>query len=344
MTLVRIAKLAGVSASTVSRVINNHPRVSTDTAAAVRRAIEQTNFRPRRSGRRRNHASGLKSATIAFLVFGTSGSHTEPAFEPLLRGVSAALTDQDLDMLFAFVSDPAQLPPTILERRVDGLLLHGEQPAPAVQARLQSLPTVWLMANRERPAWGDQVMPDNTVIGEIAAQYLVRRGHRRLTFMSLTWGPWALNVRSMSFARVADELGAHVETLIGPVDHPHDLWEARDLPHRAELLVKRLVELDPRPTGLFVAEDRQVTALDAALRQHGLRIGSHADVEIISCNNERPHLMSLRPTPATIDIRTECIGRRGAELLISRLNNHHNGGTERLRTMVEPVLVEPVEA
>ena len=339
MTLLNIANLVGVSPSTVSRVINNHPRVSPDTAEAVRKAIEQTSFKPRRSNRGRpNGEQG--NASIAFLVFGTSGSRTVPAFEHLLRGVSAASTDHQADMVFGFVSDPTELPPKLLQERVDGLLLHGEQPSPAVQARLQSLPTVWLMANRQRPSWGDQVMPDNTVVGELAARYLVRRGHRRLAVLSVNWGGWSMDVRAMSFTRVAQDLGAAVTTLHSPATQPQDFWDSQNLPQLAAEVVERLVRMEPRPTGLFVMEDRQVVAIDAALRRHGLRPGPDGDVELVSCNNERPHLMNLSPIPATIDIRPESIGRRGVELLLSRLNNPSGRDSERVRTMVEPVLVE----
>ena len=149
---------------------------------------------------------GLKTATIAFIVFGTSGSRPTPAFEQLLRGVSEQASKTNLSLIFSFVSDPGQLPPRISERRVDGLLLHGERPSPEVQKRLQALPTVWLMANPQRPAWGDQVMPDNSAIGAMAAQYLLRRGHRRLAYLG-TGGSWSLEIRSLAFAHTATEAG-----------------------------------------------------------------------------------------------------------------------------------------
>lgn len=337
MTLVNIAKLAGVSQSTVSRVINNHPRVARGTAEAVRRAIEEARFTPRRRVKPTEQAA----ATIAFLVFGASGSRPAPTFEHLLRGVSAAATDHNVDTVFAFISDPSQLPPKVLQRGVDGLLLHGEQPSAAVQTRLHALPSVWLMANRQRPAWGDEVTSDNTVVGELAARYLIRRGHRRLAPISLMTGPWAFDVRTMSFTRTAEELGAGVATVRGAAVPAGDFWETHDLPKLADSVVKRLVAMDQRPTGLFVVEDRQVPLIDDALRRHGLRAGHGLDVEIVSCNNERPHLMNLNPVPATIDIRAESIGRRGVEMLLARLQSDKSSLSERIRSMVEPVLVEP---
>src|SRR4051812_21324337 len=200
-----VAKIAGVSTSTVSRVVNDDPRVAAATVEAVRRAMKQISFTPaiRRNSPRFVGADGVRSlraASIAFLVFGTSGQQTAPAFEQLLRGVSGSSSEHDLNMIFSFVSDPSQLPPRIVQRRVDGLLLHGERPSPAVQASLATLPTVWLMANRQRPGWGDQVMPDNTLIGEIAAEYLVQRGHQRVAYLGVDPGSWAMDIRALAFS------------------------------------------------------------------------------------------------------------------------------------------------
>jgi hypothetical protein len=74
-----------------------------------------------------------------------------------------------------------------------------------VQARLANLPTVWLMANREKPLWGDQVMPDNTAIGETAAQYLLRRGPRQLAYLGTRSGAWYLPIRSLAFVKDKSE-------------------------------------------------------------------------------------------------------------------------------------------
>jgi DNA-binding LacI/PurR family transcriptional regulator len=93
------------------------------------------------------------------------------------------------------------------------------------------------------------------------------------------------------------------------------------------------------PSGLFIAEDRLVPLIDAVLSRRGVKIGHGRDAEIISCNNERPYLIGLSAVPATIDIRAESIGRRAVEQLVWRLRNPNV--RERIRSMVEPVLVEP---
>lgn len=342
MSMREVAQLAGVSNSTVSRVNNDRPNVAAETVEAVRRAMRQLNVSPigRGSGSPRA-ARGTRSATIAFLVFGTSGSRPAPSFEKLLRGVSAAAEEHGLSMVFSFVSDPAHLPPRIAERRVDGLLLHGERPSEDVQRQLQAMPTVWLMSNRQRPTWGDQVMPDNAAIGELAATYLLRRGHRHLAFLSAAGGSWGMEVRAVSFTKAAADFGdeAQAHVLEASDYRAGDLWRSDSLVSSADMMVEQLLALSPRPTGLFVAEDRLVPAVEASLSLHDVNATPGGDVELISCNNEQPHLLSLRTVPATIDIRAESIGRRGVEQLVWRLSRPQS--SERIRAMVEPVLVEP---
>src|SRR5438874_10624861 len=107
MTLQRVAQLAGVSTSTVSRVVNERSNVASDTIALVQRAMRQLSFAPspRRGGDGLIATRAAKSNAVAFLVFGTSGSHPAPAFDRLLRGVSDAASQESLDLIFSFISD-----------------------------------------------------------------------------------------------------------------------------------------------------------------------------------------------------------------------------------------------
>src|SRR5207302_525975 len=121
MSINKVAKLAGVSSSTVSRVINNHPRVAPETAQNVRKAMQELNYTPsdRRPGPKPSFRSRTGVANIAFLVLGTSRSRATPAFEFLLRGVSTGASRNDLNLIFNHLSDPDHIPPR-LRRRTGG--------------------------------------------------------------------------------------------------------------------------------------------------------------------------------------------------------------------------------
>ena len=153
-------------------------RMSAESAAGMRRVMRNVVISSglRRTSSKSDSDSARQAKTFGLLVFGTSGLTAAPGFLNLLRGVSTEARNYNFDIFVNFVSDPSQIPQRVLERRVSGLLLHGERPDPSTEAVLKGLPTVWLMGNRFPPRWGDQVMPDNTLIGHIAAQHFIRYG------------------------------------------------------------------------------------------------------------------------------------------------------------------------
>jgi DNA-binding LacI/PurR family transcriptional regulator len=338
MSINKVAKLAGVSSSTVSRVINNHPRVAPETAQNVRKAMQELNYTPsdRRPGPKPSFRSRTGAANIAFLVLGTSRSRATPAFEFLLRGVSTGASRNDLNLIFNHLSDPDHIPPRILDQRIDGLLLHGAMPGSELRDRLHRLPTVWLMGNRRRPDWGDQVLPDGFEIGEMAARYLLNRGHKSLAFLNLDAGHWLLRFYGRAFAAAAADADAHVQTLEQErVLDAEGYWREHS-PEAVDSLVRKYLALTPRPTGIFVADDMQVAMIQPTLQKHGIELGP-GKTELISCNNEEPYLVGLIPKPAVIDIRVESIGARGVDQLLWRLE--HADLHERIITAIEPVVI-----
>jgi DNA-binding LacI/PurR family transcriptional regulator len=342
MSIVEVARLAGVSNSTVSRVINNHPRVSRDTVEAVRAAMEKLQYTPsdRRPGPKPGSRSTARSTTVAFLVLGTSRDRATPAFQDMMRGVSEAAAAFDVKLIYHHVADPDVLPAQLADTAVDGLLLHGLQPPPATREKLRRYPTVWLMGNRRRPEWGDQVMPDTFVIGDKAARYLLDRGHRHLASFNLDRNHWPFRVSGESFAATAADGGATCTALEVGRDDERMYWP-QFAATSADALVRRFKDLRPQPTGVFVADDMQVAIVQPALQRAGVLVGP-GGVDIISCNNERPYLTGLAPPPAELDIRVETIGFRGLERLLWRLRNPTI--PERIVLAVEPVVLDPTGA
>ncbi|HUB27373.1 MAG TPA: LacI family DNA-binding transcriptional regulator [Tepidisphaeraceae bacterium] len=338
MSINTVAKLAGVSTSTVSRVINNHPRVAPETERNVRKAMQELGYAP--SDRRPGPKSAARQKTInksaAILMFGSSGQQVTPGFAGLLRGVSRGAAENSIDLSFHFIRDRDELPSRILDQRTDGLLLHGSRPGQEVERWLRKMPTVWLMGNRRRPDWGDQVMPDSYEIGHLAAQYLVERGHRNLAFMNMDSGFWPFRLYNQSFCAAAADLGVSVSIVEQAFEPGADYWQ-RYNPRLVSKVVDQFMALSPRPTGLFIADDMQVAVIQPALQARRVKLGP-GETQIISCNNEAPFRVGLTPQPAAIDIRVESIGHRGIEQLLWRLAHPHV--VERLVSAIEPFVVD----
>jgi LacI family transcriptional regulator len=339
MSITTVAKRAGVSTSTVSRVINNHPRVAPDTERSVRKAMQELGYTPsdRRPGPKSAGRIKTERKKAAFLVLGSSGQQAAPAFADLLRGVSIGGSENAMDIAFHFVPNANDIAAAILDQPVDGLLLHGVRPNNEIEARLRKIPTVWLMGNRLRPDWGDQVMPDSYEIGHLAADYLIARGHRQLAFLNLDAAFWPFRLYCQSFTAAATDRGMSVVAVEETLENLPDYWH-RHSTQMVSKLVDRFLAIKPQsPTGIFVADDMQVAVIQPALQAKGVRLGA-GQTEIISCNNEGPFRVGLSPQPAAIDIRVESIGRRGVEQLLWRMS--HLYLQERMICTVEPRVVD----
>lgn len=335
MSIVEVARLAGVSNATVSRVINKHPSVSPETAKAVHAAMKRTGFvlSDRRPGPKPNSHRTSRTRRICLLVRGPSVSSVPPGFISLLRGVETACAAQKLAFQLKFVNDSEQTLRDLSENPADGALLHGDFSGDGLEAWLRRVPCVWLMANPRQPAWGDQAMPDNEATGTLAARYLLEKGHRRLACLNVRGSLWALQRRTDAFRAAATASGASVELLVGDAG---SLERSSELSTALETLADRCAALSPRPTGFFVVDDRQMGLLHPVLLRRNLL--SKTSAGLISCNHEEPYLEGLDPQPATIDIRFDAIGRLGVHMLLWRIENARE--RSRIRSTVEPLLVE----
>jgi DNA-binding LacI/PurR family transcriptional regulator len=341
VSIAKVAQFAGVSTSTVSRVINAHPSVAPATKRSVREAIEHLGFTPlhKKIGRGEAGSTGKPVGTLGFFVLGADGARPAPGFFRLLQGVTAASEKHGVNVAVSFVSDLSQVPGKIEKSHFDGLLLHGELPPASIENHLKRIPSVWLMANRQRPTWGDQVMPENIVVGELAAWYLTQRGHRHLAYVGVGCNSWFVGVRILAFEHAAAEKEAAAIVLTIPESPADRLGQAPISNEIGEAIVDRLMQIAPKTTGLFVAEDRMLPAIYTALGRRGISIGPDKDIEIISCNYEQPHFLNLRPNPASIDIRPEAIGECGVNRLLWKIRHPDSG--ERMKIMIEPIVIEP---
>lgn len=119
----------------------------------------------------------------------------------------------------------ASLPARAIDDATNGILPHGALPSGDVENLLRKQPNVWLMRNRQRPHWGDQVMPDGFEVGHLAARYLVERGHRHLAFLNLDAEHWTFGAYLGDFYDTAINGGATTVALACEQPRPH-LWSS----------------------------------------------------------------------------------------------------------------------
>lgn len=271
VTIADVAAQAGVGAGTVSRVLNNSPRVSETTRARVLSAIEQLNYRPNPMAR---GLSRGRCQTLGVVVpFFTHASAVER-----LRGVVDALDRSRYDLVLFNVESPIHRDEhfaTLTRRdRADGLLIMSLPPPPHSLRRLADaeVPVVLLDARgRGVPA----VVTDDVQGGRIATRHLLELGHERIAFIGddpdNPLGFVSSAQREQGFQQTMHQAGLEVRP--GDVRHgPHVRSVARRL---AEEL---LASSRDRPTAIFAASDIQALGALEAVRAAGLDVPGDVSV------------------------------------------------------------------
>jgi len=318
MSIMAVAERAGVSKSTVSLVINNSPLVYGATAEKVRRTMLEIGYAPppreRRRGPKQSSTQEPKVANIALLTLGIPGAALRcPLYADVLHGINCSLSSSSHRLtVYNRPAGEQTLPPEILRTNIDGFLVFGRTETPALRKTLREYPCVALMGVDAPRRWCDWIGFDDSLVGQMSAEYLLERGHRHCAYVGLERWP-----RATVFCSTVQAAGATVEVLaasnlIVASEELHEIDSAA-----LEALLDRFEALSPRPTGLFVWADMLTAALYPRLHARGIVPGR--DVEIISCNNEWPLLLGLHPKPAIIDVQGLKIGQRAVEQLLWRL-------------------------
>jgi DNA-binding LacI/PurR family transcriptional regulator len=361
-SMIQVAKLAGVSTATVSRVLNERNVVSEETVTRVRQAMKRIGYHPPPPGARRGpkahlHAP-LQHRAIAFLWTGPQIRNpaaevgeqsdlsatawpggTQPSQtltgHSLLQGAAGALRKHWVGITVDYLYTPGHIPSVIESRKVDGLLLHGPQPDGTLTAKLREFPSVWLLYSGAHD-WGDRVQPDHRAVGRKALEYFASEKCRNVC--CITYRPkWPDNryhtERANAFEQFAGLRGVSSVTLGAEFDEPEGSQELYEL---GEKLVDEFIKLKPRPQGLFVANN-----LGYYVHEHLRRRGVEPMKDVLYiCGDREVVYQHMDPVPIKVDIHSQQIGRLAVELLIMRLANRD---APRTTLMVEPSLIIPRE-
>ena len=147
-------------------------------------------------------------------------------------------------------------------------------------------------------------------------------------------------MRGLNFNACAADAGIANHTFIVS-ERPSDrLAYAGNVSLHASLqeVVDQIAKSSPRIDGLFSPTDFITSLLYPMLERAGIRIGE--DITIISCDNERVRLGALSPRPASIELRSEEIGRTAVRTLMSRIANPQ---LPRVNVLINPSLSEQID-
>ncbi len=304
-----VARLAGVSRTTVSLVLNRVPdaRISAETRQRVLEAAARLNYRPHAAAR---HLVRGRSEVIAFVMRQTPDQIFADAFLPeVLRGLGEVLREANWHLLI-FPLSPDQPPEetTLLlqERRVDGMILSGPrfEDREWLERWGQETPVVLLghLAGSSLPS----VDVDNVQAAAMATRHLLQLGHQRIGL--ITNAPLSYTAsyeRWLGYRQALEEAGLpYDETLVAC---------GTFTPASGAAAMERLLKLPSPPTAVFVASDVVAFGALQTIRRYGLRIPQ--DLALMGFDDV-PLSAYLDPPLSTVRLPAQDLGREAGQLLL----------------------------
>ncbi len=265
-TVYEVAQRAGVSITTVSRVLNTPDKVNAMTRDRVLVAIDDLGFIPKaEAAARARKGSGRIGVLAPFFTF--------PSFVARLRGVADALANSPFELTIYNVDSSSRrdgyLASLSLTRRVDGLISMALPFSSPVAARLvaNGIETVLIEFTQEPFS---SIRIDDHLGGAMAAEYLLSLGHRRCAFVGDADMPDY--ILPISDKRLAGYRAALARSGVELPDAYlglayHNLENARRVTHR-------LLDLPEPPTAIFAASDTQAMGVLKAARERGVTVPS----------------------------------------------------------------------
>lgn len=333
-----IAKKAGVSPATISRVVNNRNGVSDKKAEEIRAILQELNYKPVR--KRKNKFESVKkndSYNIAVVTLGKGYLKHPELFVRYLNGINSALVSHKSNMMLVSAS-VEDFPQSIVEGKIDGVLVAGDSTDAKVLRVLRAMPCIWLTSHADID--GDKILTGNEEVGRLAAGYLINKGYKNLAFFNpVPKYSIAIN-RCSAFTNAAEQQDVKITKILGDCTNKNLLTDLED--DELKLILNKMADdyykLDNRPIGLFVPSDMVTAMLQPILISKGLT--ANKDFVIVSSDNEQSFLRGLKPRPATIDLGHELMGGQAVEQLIWRIRNNDSHQDRRLSMSIQPKIIE----
>lgn len=324
--IVFVAKLAGVSAATVSRVMNHPDLVQPATRRKVELAIEKSGYIRNRAAQAMH---GRRSATIGLVVPTVANT----IFADVVQAFNDAVSAQGFTVLLAShgydLENEYRLIRKFLEHRVDGVVVIGLDHSPG---------TLRLIAEQQVPIlalWNyaaDSTLPcigvDNREAGRMAAEHLIALGHRRVGMMFPTTAENDRARDRLSAARIAFR------------DHGIEVpqrWQI-ELPYsiaQAKAACLQLLADDDRPDALLCAND--VIAQGAIYAANRLGIAVPSGLSVVGIG-DFVGSAQMEPALTTVRIPAQRIGSLGGKAIVQAIGQPDGGFMVRNRVELELIM------
>ncbi len=330
VTIFDVADEAGVSYSTVSRVINNKDHVSPEKRERVLRAMAQLGYVANEQAR---NLAGGASRVVGLLVDYLSTSY----MDEIIRGIDEALDAENYDLMLYTThrrkTKESAYVTKLTRKLADGLLLILPRNASAYldtlrQRRFPHVLIDYLSDGQNAPA----ISATNFRGSYDAMKYLLSLGHRRIGFIT----------GNMEFGCARERLDAYKAALKDhgiPLD-PALVREGDFMQPQGYQCAQQLLSLPQPPTAIFASNDMMAFGVMEAARERGWRLPE--DLSIVGFD-DIPQAAHVHPALTTVRQPLEEMGRSAARLLLHYIAEP-TAEVERIELPTELILRESCQA
>jgi len=302
VTIRDVAREAGVSISTVSRVLTGVVPVSGELKSKVDEAVKKLDFKPNEVAR------GLINRTTRTIGVILPG-YTNPFFAEVLRGITASTegyalliycTDYDREHEREYIEQ-------MVTRRVDGFIIvstHVEN-RELLKKVCRSTHIVSLQSGLE---FVDGIDVDDERASYEMTQYLIGQGHRKIAFLGYKYEVEALKNRYQGFERAMEEHGLFINP-------EYNIGMGLRF-GEAATSARKLIGLSDPPTAVFAINDYYASAVIEAARKMGVRVPE--DLSVVGFDDIWPSAM-LAPRLTTVRQPACEMGKRAGELILKSI-------------------------
>lgn len=303
-----VAEMAGVSISTVSRVVSGHINVESTTRARVIDVIEATGYRPNLNARslrsRSGRLVGLALPKIVHDTFSTIIHFAEIEANKMGYGLIVGNTRDDPVREQEFIHD-------LLARNVDAIIFSRVSDASQLPNRVQErgLPIVVIDRGIEHESI-PSIETDNAGAGSLVARMFIKGGHRSVATVTGPQNVWLVRERDRGFSGALEQAGIEL-----PPTHRIE----SDFEYSGGVRAgQELLELDPIPTAVWSQSDMMAVGIIQVLTAAGFNVPG--DISVVGMDNG-PIARMVNPTLTTVVQCFEEFCRRAFMIIHAQLED-----------------------
>lgn len=293
VTIKDVAKQAGVSPSTVSRVIADHPRISPDTKEKVRAIMVELGYYPNAIARSLVNQTSNSIGVIRSRL--TEESFANPFFPAVIQGISSVAHKHKLNLVLStsntFEQEDEECLNLLRQRRVDGVILLASHRNDQLIPRLTQGKFPFVLIGRyDGPEEINWVNNDNVADAKTAVSYLLAKGHRKIACLDGDPRYVVSADRLQGYYEALAEYGVATDNRL--VEHSEFSVDG------GYAAIRRIFERNDNVTAVFAVDDLVAIGAMRSLQEQDVVVGR--DVAVVGFNNTflgsyvQPALTSVR--------------------------------------------------